>query len=55
MAVAQHSLLAQSREWTNLHDDELRRRAVEAAALKDHAALVSLTTAFLAHQGAAGS
>ncbi|WP_396115938.1 tyrosine-type recombinase/integrase [Deinococcus multiflagellatus] len=52
--MAQHSLLAQSREWTNLHDDELRRRAVEAAALKDHAALVSLTTAFLAHQGGSG-
>ncbi|MBZ9714936.1 tyrosine-type recombinase/integrase [Deinococcus multiflagellatus] len=50
----QGSLLAQTREWTNLHDDELRRRAVKAAGEKDVAALVSLTTAYLAHQGGSG-
>lgn len=47
-------LLALSRTWTNLHDDELRRRAVRAAGDKDVAELVSLTTAYLAHQGGSG-
>ncbi len=47
-------LLAQSREWTNLHDDELKRRAVRAAVEQDIQVLVSLTTAYLAHQGGSG-
>lgn len=47
----QGSLLDQTRSWTNLHDDELRRRAVQAAGGKDVDALVSLTTAYLAHGG----
>ncbi|WP_309572780.1 hypothetical protein [Deinococcus sp.] len=38
-------LLARTREWTNLHDDELRRRAVQAAGEKDVTALVKLTAA----------
>lgn len=46
--------LVQSREWTNLHDDELRRRAVKAAGEKDVDALVSLTRAYLTQQGASG-
>ncbi|THF86999.1 site-specific integrase [Deinococcus sp. KSM4-11] len=50
----QGDLLARTREWTNLHDDELRRRAVQAAGEKDVAALVSLTTAYLAHSGGSG-
>ena len=47
-------LLAQGREWTNLHDDELRRRAVRAAGEKDTPILVSLTTAYLTQQGQSG-
>lgn len=47
-------LLARSREWTGLHDDELRRRAVQAAGEKDTAALISLTTAYLSHAGGSG-
>ncbi|WP_221090923.1 tyrosine-type recombinase/integrase [Deinococcus aquaedulcis] len=54
LALARHDLLAQTREWTALHDEELRRRAVQAAGAKDVAALVSLTTAYLAHQGGSG-
>lgn len=54
LAVYQGDLLAQTRAWTNLHDDELRRRAVKAAGDKDVSALVSLTTAYLAHQGGSG-
>ena len=54
LAPYQGDLLARSREWTNLHDEELRRRAVRAAADKDVAALVSLATAYLAHQGGSG-
>lgn len=50
----QGTLLAQTRTWTTLHDDELRRRAVRAAGEKDVEALVSLTTAYLAHQGGSG-
>ena len=46
--------LAQSREWTNLHDNELRRRAVRAAGEKDAEALVSLTQAYLTQQGQSG-
>ncbi|WP_425145182.1 tyrosine-type recombinase/integrase [Deinococcus sp.] len=47
----QGDLLALTREWTALPDDELRRRAVRAAGDKDTAALISLTTAYLAQQG----
>ncbi|GAA5533957.1 site-specific integrase [Deinococcus aluminii] len=54
LAVYQGDLLAQTRQWTNLHDEELRRRAVQAAGEKDVDALVSLTTAYLAHQGGSG-
>ncbi len=54
LAQYQGNLLAQSREWTNLHDDELRRRAVKAAGDKDTAALVSLTQAYLTQQGKSG-
>lgn len=54
LAHYQGNLLAQTHEWTNLHDDELRRRAVRAAGDKDIAALVSLATAYLAHQGKSG-
>ncbi|WP_034388512.1 site-specific integrase [Deinococcus sp. YIM 77859] len=46
--------LAQSREWVGLHDEELRRRAVRAAGDKDADALVSLTRAYLTHQGSSG-
>lgn len=45
---------ALAREWTNLHDEELRRRAVKAAGEKDSATLVALTTAFLIQQGKSG-
>lgn len=47
-------LLIQSHEWTNLHDEELKRRAVKAAGEKDVTALVGLTTAFLTVQGKSG-
>ncbi|MDV6375435.1 tyrosine-type recombinase/integrase [Deinococcus arenicola] len=52
--VYRGDLLSRSREWTGLHDDELRRRAVRAAAEKDTLALVSLTVAYLAHGGGSG-
>lgn len=54
LSVYQGDLHARSREWTNLPDDELRRRAVQAAGEKDVQALVSLTTAYLAHSGGSG-
>ncbi|MFB9990900.1 tyrosine-type recombinase/integrase [Deinococcus oregonensis] len=56
MTLVQYTgdLLAQTREWVNLHDDELRRRAVRAVAEHDIPTLVSLTTAYLAHQGGSG-
>ncbi|MFC6592718.1 tyrosine-type recombinase/integrase [Deinococcus lacus] len=47
-------LQTQAREWTALHDAELRRRAVQAAAERDHAALLSLMRAYLAHGGESG-
>ena len=47
-------LLAQSRQVTNLHDDELRRRAVQATANKDAPELVALSVAYLAYGGGAG-
>lgn len=54
LAVYRGDLLALTREWTGLHDEELRRRAVKAAGEKDVPALVSLTTAYLSHAGASG-
>lgn len=54
LALYRGDLLALTHEWTNLHDDELKRRAVRAAGDKDVAELVSLTTAYLAHQGGSG-
>jgi integrase/recombinase XerC len=54
LAPYRGDLLAQTRGWTHLHDDELRRRAVQAAGDKDVAALVGLTTACLIHQGGSG-
>ncbi|AZI44115.1 site-specific integrase [Deinococcus psychrotolerans] len=47
-------LLALTKLWTGLHDDELKRRAVKAAGEKDITALVSLTTAYLGHAGGSG-
>lgn len=46
--------LEQAGAWTNLHDDEMRRRAVQAAGEKDAGALLSLLDAYLTHRGAAG-
>lgn len=54
LALYRGDALTQLREWTNLHDDELRRRAVKAAGEKDIPALVSLTTAYLSQQGKSG-
>ena len=54
LALYRGDLLALTHEWTNLHDDELKRRAVRAAGDKDVQELVSLTTAYLAHQGGSG-
>ena len=54
LALYRGDALTQLREWTNLHDDELRRRAVKAAGEKDIPALVSLTTAYLTQQGKSG-
>lgn len=48
------NLLAQSRTFTGLHDDELRRRAVKASGEKDKAELQALTVAYLVHGGGAG-
>lgn len=55
-AIQQYTgdLLSSTREWTNLHDDELKRRAAKAAMNKDAAELVSLTVAYLAHGGSSG-
>ena len=46
--------LAQADTWLNLHDDELRRRAVQAAREKDTDTLVSLTQAYLTQQSKSG-
>lgn len=46
--------LAQTREWTVLGDDELKRRAVKAAGERDTATLLSLTLAYLQHAGGSG-
>ena len=52
--VYRGDLNAISLSWTALHDSELRRRAVRAAAEKDVNELVSLTVAYLGHQGGSG-
>lgn len=54
LAPFQQGRLAATRAWTNLHDAELKRRAVQAAGEKDQAALVSLTVAYLVQEGQAG-
>lgn len=54
LQVYRGDLLALTREWTALHDDELRRRAIKAAGEKDLEVLVSLTTAHLSHAGGSG-
>ncbi|MFC3834834.1 tyrosine-type recombinase/integrase [Deinococcus rufus] len=46
--------LAQADTWLTLHDDELRRRAVEAARDHDVVTLVALTLAYLTQQGSSG-
>lgn len=43
-----------ARNWTSLHDDELRRRAVQAARDRDHESLLSLWRASLAHLSKSG-
>lgn len=48
------TILAQTRSWTSLHDDELRRRAAAAARDRDAAALSDLTAAYLGHLGSSG-
>ena len=52
--VYRASTLAQADEWLNLHDDEMRRRAVRAAGNRDAETLVSLTKAFLTQQSHSG-
>lgn len=47
--------LSRARRWTDLKDDELRRRAIEAARDKDGDALWSLTEAHLTVYGPAGA
>src|SRR6476469_7242460 len=54
LQIYRGDLLALSREWTTLHDDEITRRAVTAARDKDIITLVSLTTAHLSHAGGSG-
>lgn len=54
LALYSGDLQAQSHEWTNLTEDELRRRTVRAAGEKNAPVLVSLTTAFLTLQGKSG-
>lgn len=56
MTLAQTTtdLLTQTRNWTNLHDEELKRRAVLAARDRDAAALSDLTAAYLGHLGNSG-
>lgn len=48
------NLLAQSRVWTGLHDDELRRRAIKAVGERNTDELLSLVIAYLAHAGGSG-
>lgn len=44
-------LLHRAMEWSSLHDQELRRRAVKAAAERDVAGLLELSKAYLVHRG----
>lgn len=46
--------LTQAQTWGSLPEDELRRRAVKAAADKDVDALVGLMQAYLMHEGGSG-
>lgn len=46
--------LAQADTWLNLHDDEMRRRAVKAASEKDVDVLLSLLRAYLTLQSRSG-
>ncbi|PNY79795.1 tyrosine-type recombinase/integrase [Deinococcus koreensis] len=54
LALYRATTLAQADEWLNLHDDEMRRRAVQAAGDKDVGVLVSLTRAYLTQQSRSG-
>ncbi|GGM20922.1 tyrosine-type recombinase/integrase [Deinococcus aerophilus] len=56
MTLAQYhgDQLSHADTWLNLHDDELRRRAVQAAGEKDTVTLVSLTRAYLTHHSRSG-
>ena len=49
------TLQARAGRWVDLAPDDRRRRATEAAQMKDSAALWSLLEAYLATYGAAGS
>lgn len=46
--------LTRAQAWSGLGDEELRRRAVKAAGEKDTEALISLTQAYLTHEGGSG-
>lgn len=46
--------LTQAQTWGSLPEDELRRRAVKAAAEKDVDALIGLMRAYLVHEGGSG-
>ncbi|MVN89149.1 tyrosine-type recombinase/integrase [Deinococcus sp. HMF7620] len=50
----QGTALAHADTWLNLHDDELRRRAVQAAASKETDTLLSLMRAYLTQHGKSG-
>lgn len=50
----QGTRLVQAQAWSSLSDEELRRRAVKAAGEKDVDSLISLTQAYLVHEGGSG-
>ena len=54
LVLSQGSALNGTGTWTNLHDDELRRRAVTAARDRDEATLISLTRTYLTLNSASG-
>lgn len=54
LALWQADALAQASGWLNLHDDEFRRRAVQACADKDTETLLSLLQAYLTQRGQSG-
>lgn len=54
LAPYQGDRLTQAHTWSSLGDEDLRRRAVKAAADKDTDALISLTRAYLTQEGASG-